>query len=259
MKEDGFQALNEASFASLKSSYYIMSDEEVKHRMETRRSALEALGLYVNQTHGPCPTDDSSEASRDANFAMTVRSIRGAKWIGATDIVIHPLMPKSPEYENEPQKVFELNLNWVKRLLPYAKDMNVRLNIENMPYRGLEIAHMETLVKLVKEIDDPYFGLCLDTGHCTSVGDSLPDVTRMCGDKLYTTHVHDNNLTQDLHLIPFTGKVNWQEFREALFEIGYDGVISLECNMPRNIPQCMRRSIEQLAAYGALWISGQRD
>lgn len=259
MKNDGFEALNEAGFASLKSVWYAMSDDEVKRSMEKRRSDLGAVGLYVNQTHGPCPTDDSTEASRDANFAMTLRSMRGTVWIGASDIVIHPLMPKSPEFENEHERVFELNLAWIRRLLPYAKDMGIRLNIENMPYAELEIAHIETLAKLVAEINDPSFGLCLDTGHCTSVGDDLPSAVHICGEKLYTTHVHDNNLRQDMHLMPFAGSINWSDFRTALTDIGFEGVVSLECNMPRNVPKPLRRTVEQFCARGALWISGQLD
>jgi len=257
MKADGYQALNESGFAGLKSRLYLMSDDEVKQRMTDERLALEAVGLYVNQTHGPCPTDDSSEASRDANFALTLRAMRGTVWVGALDIVIHPLMPKSPEFDNQPERVFELNRQWILKLLPYAHDMGIRLNIENMPYPELEIAHMETLLRLVREIDDPAFGVCLDTGHCTSVGDDLPAITRLCGDKLYTTHVHDNNLKQDMHMIPFTGKINWCDFRDSLVDIGFDGVVSLECNMPQNLPDALLRDIQMLTARGALWISGQ--
>lgn len=259
LKADGYQALNEAGFASLKSPLYLISDREVEQRMVQRRQELAEVGLYVNQTHGPCPTDDNSEASRNANFALTLRAMRGTVWVGATDIVLHPLMPKTPEFADEPEKVLELNREWFLRLLPYAHDMGIRLNVENMPYAGLQIAHMQTLLELVRQIDDPALGVCLDTGHCTSVGDDLPAVTRACKEKLYTTHVHDNDLKQDQHMIPFTGRIDWNAFRQALTEIGFDGVVSLECNMPRNLPDALLRDVQRLAARGALWISGQLD
>ena len=259
LKADGYQALNEAGFASLKSSLYYLSDEEAKTQMTQKQQALEEVGLYVNQTHGPCPTDDDTEASRDANFAMTLRAMRNTVWVGAQDIVIHPLMPKTMEFAESPERVLELNRAWLCRLLPYAHDMGIRLNIENMPYPELPIAHMETLLGLVREINDPALGVCLDTGHCTTVGDDLPAVTRLCGDKLYTTHVHDNNLKQDTHQIPFTGRINWKAFRDALVDIGFDGVVSLECNMPPNLPAAFLRDIQKLAAKSALWLSGQID
>lgn len=259
LKADGYQALNEAGFASLKSPLYLLSDREVEQRMVQRRQELADVGLYVNQTHGPCPTDDNTEASRNANFALTLRAMRGTVWVGAQDIVIHPLMPKTPEFADAPEAVYALNRDWLCRLLPYAHEMGIRLNIENMPYPELEIAHMETLLRLVREIDDPALGVCLDTGHCTTVGDDLPAVTKMCGDKLYTTHVHDNNLKQDIHMIPFTGRINWKAFRDALMEIGFDGVVSLECNMPPNLPDAFLRDIQKLAARSALWISGQME
>jgi len=257
LKADGYEALNEAGFAGLKSRLYLMSEEQVKTILTEQKKALEDLGLYINQAHGPCPTDDSSEASRDANFSMTLRSMRGTVWCGATDIVIHPLMPKYGEDAQSSERIFELNRAWILRLLPYAKDMGIRLNIENMPYAELEIAHMTTLRRLVDEIDDPSFGLCLDTGHCTSVGDDLPETTRLCGDKLYTTHVHDNNLKQDMHLIPFTGRINWYDFRTALLDIGFDGVVSLEHNFPPNLPIGLLRHVQLLAAQGAKWIAGK--
>jgi sugar phosphate isomerase/epimerase len=50
----------------------------------------------------------------------------------------------------------------------------------------------------------------------------------MIGDKLKAVHIHDNMGKEDEHLIPGDGIIDWNAFADALREIGYTGVISLE-------------------------------
>ena len=41
-------------------------------------------------------------------------------------------------------------------------------------------------------------------------------------------HVHDNLGKNDDHMVPFSGVIDWKDYRKALDEIGFDGVFSLE-------------------------------
>jgi sugar phosphate isomerase/epimerase len=45
---------------------------------------------------------------------------------------------------------------------------------------------------------------------------------------LVATHVHDNHGTQDEHLAPFRGTIDWPAAVIALQKVGYDGVMMLE-------------------------------
>ena len=50
---------------------------------------------------------------------------------------------------------------------------------------------------------------------------------------LRTLHVHDNDGNQDLHWVPFTGVVDWDDFSKALQEIGFDSCLSIETSPPK--------------------------
>ncbi len=249
----GFRALNHADFASLASPLYAMDEADAKARMEAALAEITAAGLYVNQTHGPCPTDDMTPESRERNFALTLRAIRLTRWLGAEDLVIHPILPfgQVPGREDE---VFEANVRWLRRLLPYAQAQGVRLNVENLPYAACGISHMRTLAALAAAVDDPACCLCLDTGHAACLGDDPAEMARLAGERLRTLHVHDNDLRHDLHLIPFAGRIDWSAFRGALREIGFDGVVSLEVNL-RNIPEEMQPAVGRWMADAARWIA----
>ena len=77
-------------------------------------------------------------------------------------------------------------------------------------------------------MDSPNIGICLDTGHANVFGQDLGDVVRLCAPYLRVVHVHDNNGEQDQHLLPYLGTANWDSFVNAMAEIGYAGVLSLE-------------------------------
>lgn len=256
MRAHGFEALNYTGFASLKSPLYTMPEDELRSFLTAKYEKAHAAGIVINQTHGPCPTDDSTEESRRRNLELVRCSMRGTVYLHARDFVIHPLMPFGHDAD-DPEMIHALNLDYVRTLLPEARQMGIRLVMENMPYPALKIAHMEEIVSIAREINDESFGVCLDTGHAACIGDDPADMVRIAGDKLYTLHVHDNNLKYDLHLLPFAGKIDWQAFRDALREVGFDGVVSIETSVGGHVPEPMRTQLQKATADAALWIAGR--
>ena len=254
----GFRALNYADFASLASPLYALDDAEARARMEAALSEIRAAGLCVNQTHGPCPTDDTTEESRARNFALTLRAIDLTAWLQARDLVIHPILPFGQASRRE-DEVFDANVRWLRALLPHAGARGVRLNVENLPYAACEISHMRTLAAVTAAVDDPACGLCLDTGHAACLGDDPAEMARLAGKRLYTLHVHDNDLRHDLHLIPFAGRIDWAAFRDALDEIGFDGVVSLEVNLRGRVPAEMQPAVGRWLADAANYINGTAE
>ncbi len=256
MRTDGFTALNYADFASKASELYTLGEEELKRRMTACYQKAADAGIRINQTHGPCPTDDDTEENRRRMIGMTLQSMRGSAYLHAGDIVIHPAQPYGHETDPDPDFTWKCNLERIDALLPAAHELNLRLCIENLPYAACPIAHFEELCRLVELYDDPMFGLCLDTGHAACIGDDPAACVRRAGKKLYTTHVHDNNLKADQHLIPFAGRINWADFRAALQDIGFEGVVSIEANMPPQAPPELAPRLRHMLAQSAAWIAG---
>ena len=80
------------------------------------------------------------------------------------------------------------------------------------------------------------FKICLDTGHVSVFEElNLADETRKLGKEIKALHVHDNKFGEDLHLMPYFGIINWEEFYKALKDIEFDGCFSLETMPSRKL------------------------
>ena len=79
----------------------------------------------------------------------------------------------------------------------------------------LSLSRVGDICGLIDELDSPFVGMCLDTGHCSVFGDDPGEMVRLAGPRLRTLHVHDNNGKSDLHWLPYTGVIKW-ESRDAI-------------------------------------------
>jgi len=55
--------------------------------------------------------------------------------------------------------------------------------------------------------------------------------------------MYDNDGKQDCHAYPFDGLIDWKDFAKALFDIGFDGVLSLEVQR-KSVPEEIRENDE---------------
>ncbi|MBI5789787.1 MAG: sugar phosphate isomerase/epimerase [Candidatus Schekmanbacteria bacterium] len=109
-------------------------------------------------------------------------------------------------------------------LLEYAKDLNLKIALENIPS---PLGNPENVYNLVEEINNPNLGLCLDLGHGNLSG-NLPGLIRKYADKLFHIHASDNSGCKDQHLVPGEGNINWPLINTRLSEIGYSNFLSWE-------------------------------
>ena len=90
----------------------------------------------------------------------------------------------------------------------------------------------------MQELNDSHLKICLDTGHAAVFGIQPADALRSLGGRIVRTlHVHDNDGRGDRHDFPYTGVVDWDAFRGALHESGFDGVVSLESRVNARFPK----------------------
>ena len=172
--------------------------------------------------------------------------------LGSKNWVIHPLMPCGWEDEGCEEETWKINVEFFRELTQYAKEYDVTICLENMPFVKFSISKPSEIVKLVETIDDENFRICLDTGHVGIFEDmSLGEAVHVFGDKLRTLHVHDTITGYDLHIMPYFGKTDWNEFVLALKEIGFKGVFNLETppstKMDTNIFEVICKSLANLA------------
>lgn len=232
IKQKGFCAVD-YGMADTDAPLYSWDDAELARRMQEEKAAAELAGIEISQVHGPWrwPPQDSTEQLRQERMEKMKRSILATRLIGCKYWVVHPIMPFGIEEagtEDAP-KTWELNVAFMSELLEYAKEQGVTICLENMPMRNFSMAKPAQILKFVKQMNDEHFKICLDTGHVAVFPDlSAGEAVRELGDAIAVLHVHDNLGEKDQHLWPKAGITDWNDFMQALKEINFHGVFSLE-------------------------------
>ncbi len=224
----GFDGADLTALADVTGPYYTADLATAREMAKKERAVAEAAGLHIYQVHGPWPTDDKTAENRKNKLVHMERAIRLTRYFGARYLVIHPDMPFGWGDEPDPSFARETNTEMLRALLPIAAEEDVVLCLENMPMKSHALSRTKTMYEFVREFDHPNLGMCLDTGHANVFGDDCGEAVRLIAPVLKTLHVHDNMGDKDSHLPPFKGTINWKSFTDALKDIGFDGVLSIE-------------------------------
>jgi len=230
----GFTALDYGEFINNRSFIYSLNNDEFKKYLTELREDCLKKHIVINQLHSlwiwPMGELDKEENLFNETYKYYVRAIEGAAIFKCKYVVLHPRMPwPYEELRKHEKEARDINIRFLKMLLPYAHQYNVTLCLENMPF-DLKYTQFEEIVNQVNEINDNHLGVCLDTGHFNlyNNGYSIYDAVNKMGDRLKALHCHDNKGDSDYHLLPKEGTFDWQSFNKALKNINFQGVFSLE-------------------------------
>ena len=248
LRSYGYDCIDYQGFMNTETDLFRMSDAEFKAYLCRQRESAEQIGLTIHQTHGPWrwPICDVTEEDRAERFEKMAKAIRGTAFLGARYMVLHNIMPFG-RVDTDPDAVRAINQDFFARLCKIGEENGVIICLENMPFPEQVLARPADTVAFVRELNTPWLRVCLDVGHATKLGVPAGDAVRQIGKEyLAVMHVHDNDGTGDLHWQPFTGVTDWADFSAALVEIGFDGVLSLECGVPQELEGEARDAAAQL-------------
>ena len=114
----------------------------------------------------------------------------------------------------------KLLLDSVSEILKFAELAKVILAVEN--------TWKSSYVDFVLErFDSEYLCFCYDSGHDFIWNSRPAEILKKWGHKLTTTHLHDNLGSDDDHMLPLTGKIDWRKIIAA-WPKDYKGVLMLE-------------------------------
>ena len=198
-------------------------------------------GLKICQAHAPFPSSYVEDDKSEKRFWEIVQGMKNAAYLGAPMIVVHPCTHLDYDIEGNAELLFEYNLAFYRRLVPYAEEFGIKIAIENIARNNIT-STPERLCRLFDTLDNPVFTICFDIGHCMFQGVDPAEAIRKIGPRLVSgcTHVHDNNGASDEHTLPYYGKVEWESVMRALAEIGYKGDFNYEAsNFIKNIPTAL--------------------
>lgn len=119
-----------------------------------------------------------------------------------------------------PPPVSDVGLKRFKELVFWAEKFNVVLAIENS-------WRLDYIDYLFENISSPFLKICYDSGHDHSFTHDKFNFKKYNG-KIIAVHLHDNDGTEDGHLLPFDGNIDWKKVVKKIKSAGYKGTVTLE-------------------------------
>lgn len=256
-QDAGFDALD-IGFFDMKTGESPFLCDDYKAVCDRMISFVRDRGLYFNQAHAPFG------APYDKYIAESVphfpRMFECCARLGVETVVIHPV--QDGQFYLHEDEMLEKSVKFYKELIPMAKEYGVRIATENMwqrDARGYVVddtcASPEHFCAVVDAVDSEWLTACLDIGHVALCGrDPYDFICKLGRERLTALHVHDNDLTRDMHIAPYHGKIDWDRVCLGLREIGYKGDFTYEVdtilkNTPESVYPDMMKYIHSIGRH----------
>lgn len=223
--EERLEKIKEAGFDTI-CTFWDSSMEAMDGRLEEQPEKADKLGLYLEHTHLPyygCDALWDNDLKAQALRDLYIDGIKRAKDAFIKTLVIHPYevyVPKGKRYVHY--------YDHMRRITDVCADLDIRLAIENL-------GENELLPKIIDDLgDNPCVGFCFDVGHNNVVNKNDFFLLEKFSDKLFATHIHDNNSNKDQHLLPYSAgcNVDWKSCLTALNNTSFTGSLMLEACYP---------------------------
>lgn len=123
------------------------------------------------------------------------------------------------------------------KLARVGDDLGVRFLIENMPPTHTYGVDAGKLADDVRAVGSENLGVCFDTGHAHMSHLAVAQQIDNTRGFIHYIHGHDNDRSDDQHLLPFTGTIDWTTVADALKRTDYHGAFCLEIFEPTEVLQ----------------------
>ena len=223
----GYEAVD-INDTSHKPDVFLKSEDEQIAFVKTVINNITNVGLAIGQCHAPhtkslwCTSPEETEQ----NIVTIENCIKVASMLKIPYTIVHPIVYAFNNPGDDPQKIWQINIDMLRRVTKYAE--NTVVCLENMPGSSGVIRTGEDVARMLCDVGNDALMVCLDTGHLICQDGSFNDFFSAVGDRVKTTHVHDSLKGHDLHFLPGTGQGNWQEFKDAIKQYNYKGNINSE-------------------------------
>ncbi len=213
-------------------------------------------GLAVESLHAPSAGIDcmwTEEKEGDWYTERVRRVIQTAAEHGVPFVILHTVSGlHAPLTSN-------MALTRFGKLVVEAEKYHVGLALENCVY----LRHMALLFSTFGSRN---LGFCYDAGHQHVMSPGL-DCMKLFGDRLFCVELHDNSgmapgctpdEADDLHRLPFDGKIDFAAEAEKLRSVRFDGTLMIEADNRDGFYDGMtagdyyRRAIEAARKFAAM-------
>lgn len=200
------------------------------------KQQIDAHGLKVSQMHANWFRHDDPLAEQTYKIKMNERFFEVAKILDCPSLVFHATKFTGYYRDTKIQKTAnDYNRQLFVKYLAIARKFQVNLTLENMfGYETNTVIPAETIFSTAEQVNE-YLdflgagaGACLDTGHAYIARQDLSSMINLLSERLQVLHLSDAILTDDSHLIPTLGHIDWNSFLKSLAASSFVGTLSLE-------------------------------
>lgn len=183
------------------------------------------------------------KAIRDNGMAYIKGCIDATQAVGATNLVgpIYSAVGRTWQQSAESRaQDLDILVKNLRDLSKYADERGVVLGIE--PLNRFETSFINLAaqaIEVVDRVDHPSCRIMLDTFHMNIEEKSLGDAIRAAGSRICHVHTCENDRGA-----PGSGNVTWDQVKEALDDIDYDGPLVIESFTP---------DVVSIARAAAIW------
>lgn len=266
LADAGYDAIDWSFFEMIRGEGIWLEEGWKEHAYAVRAKA-DSRGIPVVQAHAPFPSGYGDPEKDSIVFDRIVRSMEVASILGVKNIIVHPITCMG--YRTNRKEAWRINQDFYSRLLPYCEKFDITVCAENMWGRSPVTKNIESyfcgepddFCEFIDLMDSPRIRACLDLGHSALVGIDPAFFIRALGkDRLHALHVHDVDLYNDLHTMPFTQKLDWESICKALGETGYKGYLTLEAdNFLKKMPHELWIDGEKLMSSAARYLANRSE
>jgi sugar phosphate isomerase/epimerase len=211
--------------------------------------------LKVSSLHSPLYSDESGGRSGPQsrlNITETVKSKRITtvdEIKRALDLVdrfpfryfVQHIGSNGEEYD---ERKLDAAFTSLEEIVLFAKQRGVEVLLENLTNR---LACAERLPHF-NEITHLNLNFCFDSGHA-HLTEGIDNAFDMMKKRIRSTHIHDNDGKEDLHLYPKAGTIPWRRLMTKLRTLPADCPLVLELKERADLPnplQEIRRTFDAL-------------
>ncbi len=222
---DRLKAIKEAGFDTICTFWAKEMDNIDAPRIKQAELADKA-GLYLEHTHLSyfgCDALWNDDIKAQTMRDDYIQDVRLAKCAGVKTVVIHPCEIYVPDI-----KAYAKFYDNMKRISDECASLGIKLAIENL---GENVVIRRILNELA---DNPYVGLCFDSGHNNIVNHDDFSLLEEYKNRIFALHIHDNNSNKDQHILPFSQdcNINWKHFKSTIDNTFFKGSLMLEACYP---------------------------
>lgn len=231
-KAGGFDTVDFALGSATPEGNIILRENFIDEAQSVR-TFCDNLGVSINQTHARY---DYYNLSEEEFISQMIKTVQVSKILGADNVVVHADTYYNDEFEFDFDKVLKIIYDIYAPMVEEAKKQNIKIAMETLfedrapkGARARFTSYVDELDAIVSMYNDDAVGICWDFGHAkVSYGGGQFEQMKKVGDKIISTHVHDNFYKIDMHAMPLLGDTNWELGMKTLKEIGYKGDLTFE-------------------------------